>query len=142
MRAAIQSNDKGFRMRLAFAACVATALCAGSVSGADFDGSKPLICAPIQAMDCTSDEGCTKGTPEEIGAPAFLRIDVSKKSVAGSKRTSTIQQSDLDADQLLLRGTELGYGWTIAIDQTTGKAVITLTDHEGVFVLFGACTVP
>jgi hypothetical protein len=121
---------------------MAIALFARAVSAADFDGSKPLICAPVQAMDCTSDEGCTKGTPEEIGAPAFLRIDVSKKTVAGSKRTSPIQQSDLDADQLLLRGVELGYGWTIAIEQTTGKAVFTLTDREGVFILFGACTVP
>ena len=129
-------------MRLAFAASIATALFAGTVSGADFDGSKPLLCAPVQAMDCTSDEGCTKGTPEEIGAPAFLRIDVSKKTVAGSRRTSAIQLSDLDADQLLLRGVEMGYGWTIAIEQTTGKAVFTLTDREGVFILFGACTVP
>ncbi len=129
-------------MRLAFAPSVTIALFAGAVFGADFDGSKPLICAPVQAMDCTSDEGCTKGTPAEIGAPAFLRIDVSKKSVAGPERTSAIQQSDLGADQLLLRGTELGYGWTIAIQQTTGKAVFTLTNREGVFILFGACTVP
>jgi hypothetical protein len=118
------------------------ALFAGAACGGDFDGSKPLICAPVQAMDCTSDEGCTRGTPEEIGAPAFLRIDVSKKTVAGSRRTSAIQQSDLDADQLLLRGVELGYGWTIAIEQTIGKAVFTLTNREGVFILFGACTVP
>jgi hypothetical protein len=133
---------KGFLVRLRFSAFMPIALFAGAACGGDFDGSKPLICAPVQAMDCTSDEGCTKGTPEEIGAPAFLRIDVTKKTVAGSKRTSPIQQSDLDADQLLLRGVELGYGWTIAIEQSTGKAVFTLTDHEGVFVLFGACTVP
>jgi hypothetical protein len=129
-------------MRLRFSAFMPIALFASAACGGDFDGSKPLICAPVQAMDCTSDEGCTKGTPEEIGAPAFLRIDVSKKTVAGSKRTSALQQSDLDADQLLLRGVELGYGWTIAIEQSTGKAVFTLTNHEGVFILFGACTVP
>jgi len=129
-------------MRLAFAASGAIALFVGAAFAADFDGSKPLICAPVQAIDCTPDEGCTKGTPQEIGAPAFLRIDVSKKAVAGPSQTSAIQQSDLDADELLLRGTELGYGWTIAIEQTTGKAVFTLTDREGVFILFAACAVP
>ena len=118
------------------------ALFADAAYGGDCDGSKPLICAPVEAMDCTSTEGCTRGTPEEIGAPPFLRIDVTKKTVAGSKRTSPIELIDLDANQLLLRGMELGYGWTIAIDQATGKAVFTLTDHDGAFILFGACTVP
>jgi hypothetical protein len=129
-------------MRLPFSAFMPIALFASAVCGADFDGSKPLICAPVEAMDCTSNEGCTKGTPEEIGAPAFLRVDVTNKTVAGSKRTSAIERSDLDANQLLLRGIELGYGWTIAIDQATGKAVFTLTDHDGAFILFGACIVP
>jgi hypothetical protein len=133
---------KGFLVRLQLSAFMPIALFAGAACGGDFDGSKALICAPVQAMDCTSDEGCTKGTPEEIGAPAFLRIDFSKKTVAGSKRTSPIELVDLDGSQLLLRGMELGYGWTIAIDQATGKAVFTLTDHDGAFILFGACTVP
>jgi hypothetical protein len=32
--------------------------------------------------------------------------------------------------QLLMQGTELGYGWSIALD----------VNREDVFVLFGACT--
>jgi hypothetical protein len=129
-------------MRLPFLAFIPIALFAGGVVGADFDGSKLLICAPVEALDCAPTDGCIKSTPEDFGAPAFLRIDVTNKTVAGPKRTSPIEVSVLDANQLLLRGAELGYGWTIAIDQATGKAVFTLTDHEGVFVLFGACTVP
>jgi len=42
--------------------------------------------------------------------------------------------------QLLLQGTELGLGWTIALDQASGKISVTLVDREGAFVLFGACT--
>jgi hypothetical protein len=133
---------KGLLVKLRFSAFMPIALMAGAACGGDFDGSKPLICAPVEAIDCTSSDGCIRGTPEEIGIPAFLRIDDVKKTVAGPKLTSPIEQSDLDAYQLLLRGMELGYGWSIAIDQVTGKAVFTLTDHAGVFILFGACIVP
>jgi hypothetical protein len=35
---------------------------------------------------------------------------------------------------------ELGFGWTIALDQESGQMSGTLVDRDGVFVLFGACT--
>ena len=60
----------------------------------------------------------------------------------GTKRTSAIHSMDKSDVQLLLQGTELGYAWTIAIDQSTGKMAVSLVSLESVFVLFGACTVP
>jgi hypothetical protein len=42
--------------------------------------------------------------------------------------------------QILLRGTELGYAWTVALDAATGRIATTLVNREEVFVLFGACT--
>jgi hypothetical protein len=106
----------------------------------DFDGSKPLICAPVEAMDCTPGVECLKGTPDDIGAPAFMRIDFAKKTVAGPKRTSPIQAMENVEDQLLLRGTELGYGWIMVLDHANGKMSATLTDRHGAFVIFGSCT--
>lgn len=127
-------------------ACLACALSAGlaplSATAGDFDGSKLLICAPVEAFDCAAGETCAKGTPDDIGAPAFMRIDFAQKAVIGPKRTSAIQYMDKSDTQLLLQGTELGYGWTIAVDQSSGKIAATLVNLEGVFVLFGSCTVP
>jgi hypothetical protein len=111
-------------------------------SPGDFDGSKLLICAPVEAQDCAAGAGCAQGTPEEIGAPAFVRIDFTRKALVGPKRTAQIQSLERSDRQLLLQGTELGYGWTLALDQETGKIAITLVSREGVFVLFGACTPP
>lgn len=108
----------------------------------DFDGSRVLLCASVQAFDCAAGEDCDKGLPEDIGAPAFMRIDVPNKAVIGPKRTSPILLVDKSEGQLLLQGTELGYGWVIALDQETGKMTATLANREGAFVLFGACTVP
>jgi hypothetical protein len=106
----------------------------------DFDGSKALICAPIEAMDCTPGQDCARGAPDDIGAPSFIRFDFSKKVAVGPKLASPIQSMESDDNQLLLRGSELGYGWTMALNRSSGKMVVTLTDNKGAFVLFGSCT--
>jgi hypothetical protein len=126
---------------LAGAALLGQVAAAPALAG-DFDGSRLLICAPVQAFDCAAGEDCAKGIPDDIGAPAFMRIDVANKAVVGPKRTSPILHVDKSDAQLLLLGTELGYGWTLVIDQETGKLTATLANREAAFVLFGACTVP
>jgi hypothetical protein len=114
-------------------------LTAGAAAG-DFDGSKLLLCASVEAIDCASGEECKKGRPDDIGAPNFLRIDVAQKVIIGSKRTTPILFVDKSDDQLLLQGKELGYGWTLVLDQESGKMTATLVNREEVFVLFGSCT--
>jgi hypothetical protein len=105
----------------------------------DFDGSRLLICAPVVSHDCAQDE-CLKGTPEDVGAPAFLRIDFAQKAVVGPKTTSPIRQMDTLEGQLLLQGHEGVFAWTIALDRESGKMAVTLVNREGAFVLFGSCT--
>jgi hypothetical protein len=126
---------------LAGAALLTQAAAVPALAG-DFDGSRLLICAPVQAFDCGPGEDCAKGIPDDIGAPAFMRIDVANKAVIGPKRTSPILHVDKSDSQLLLLGTELGYGWILVIDQETGKLTATLANREAAFVLFGACTIP
>jgi hypothetical protein len=113
----------------------------GSVATAgDFDGSKPLICAPVEAMECHSGEKCEAGIPDDVGAPAFMRVDFARKVIVGPKRTSPIRSMDKDESQVLLQGTELGLGWSMALNIADGKMVLTMSDRKGAFVLFGACT--
>ena len=116
-----------------------TLACTGA-QGADFDGSRTLLCASIEAMDCVAGEECLKGMPDQIGAPQFMRIDLARKAVVGPKRESAIRTMEQSEGQLLLQGTELGYGWTIALNQQTGKTVTTILNRDGAFVVFGACT--
>jgi hypothetical protein len=106
----------------------------------DFDGSKLLICAPVEALDCAPGVACEKSTPQEMGLPAFLRIDFAGKALVGPNRTTPIELMEKTDAQILLRGTELGYAWTVALDATTGQIATTLVNREEVFVLFGACT--
>ena len=120
---------------------IALTLCitAPVAQAADFDGSKTLICAPVEAMDCIPGDGCTKGTPDEIGAPAFMRIDFVKKAITGPKRTSPIQFMEKTPEQILLQGTELGNAWALALG-ADGKMTVSMADRNGAFVFFGSCT--
>ena len=110
------------------------------VLGSDFDGSKPLLCATIDAHFCDIGEVCYRTLPALLGAPQFMHINFAKKAIVGPRRTTEIRFMEPSAGQLLLQGTELGYAWSVALDTKTGSISTTLVNREDVFVLFGACT--
>lgn len=115
-------------------------LTCASAQAADFDGSRTLLCANIEARDCVAGEECVRGLPGDVGAPQFMRIDFARKLVAGPKREAAIKLIEQSNNELLLQGTELGYAWSIALSQETGETVVTILNRDGAFVLFGACT--
>jgi hypothetical protein len=104
------------------------------------DGVQRLMCATVEAMDCEPGAACFRGRPAEVGAPAFMRIDLEKGVIAGVNRSTPIVRIEKQADSLLLQGTEVGYGWTMAIDVKGGTMAATLVNRDGAFVLFGSCT--
>ena len=109
-------------------------------AGDVFDGTKPLLCATIEALDCDPGVECERGIPEVMGAPKFLRIDFAKNEIAGPDRTTKIRSTDKDDDQIVLQGYELGLGWSLALDRTTGNMRISFARWDASFVIFGACT--
>ena len=111
-----------------------------TVHAAEFDGSRLLICAPVEAKTCAPGEFCDSVTPGEAGAPAFVRIDFNKQVIIGPETTTPIKLMETSEKQILLQGSELGFGWTIALDQESGSMSAILLDREGAFVLFGSCT--
>ena len=121
------------------AACLFSML-ATTAAASDFDGSLPLICAPVTTMDCVRGDHCLTGLPEDVGAPAFMRMDFVKRTVTGPKATSPILLMDKTDNQILMQGREAGYGWAIALDTLSGEMTVTLAERNGAFVLFGSCT--
>lgn len=108
---------------------------------ADFDGSKALICATIDAHFCDVGDVCVRTLPSVMGAPDFVRINFAKKVIVGpQQRTNPIRYMEAGDGQLLLQGTELGYGWSITLNTKTGGMSATLVNRDDVFVLFGVCT--
>jgi hypothetical protein len=111
------------------------------VLASDFDGSKALICATVEARDCVLTRRCYAGEAWEVGAPAFMRVDFAKKTITGTERTTAIAAMEKNENQLLMQGAELGLGWTLAINQTNGYFSGSMTNMDGTFLLFGSCTV-
>jgi hypothetical protein len=107
-------------------------LSVSAVAG-DFDGSKPLLCAVIDVVECGSGGKCQQVTAEDVGIPRFL----------------TIKNSEHIDGKLILQGAEDGIegvrdgvGWSLAIAEESGKMVLTASGDEVGFVVFGACTLP
>jgi hypothetical protein len=109
-------------------------------AGDVFDGTKPLLCASIEAVDCEPGEPCERGIPEIMGAPQFMRIDFAKSEIAGPLRTTKIRSIDKDENQIILQGFEIGLGWTFSIDRASGNARITFSGGNASFIIFAACT--
>jgi hypothetical protein len=113
---------------------------------ADFDGSRPLVCAMIEAFECGLDTGCESGTPESNGLSRFLRIDFDKKEVYTTKQAqaqaSKIEKMERAGGVVLLSGTQNGRGWNLSLTEATGYLVLTVAGDQVAFVVFGACTPP
>lgn len=123
-------------------ALICLALCAppGVALAADFDGSKPLICATAEAVEIRPGDEIVKERPSDIGAPSFLRVDIANRKISGPKRVTPISQIEKDDKQILLQGTEFGFGWTLALDQRAGEMTLSFVDRAGAVVLTGRCT--
>ena len=117
------------------------------IFAADFDGSKPLLCAVIQAIECMPDGECLRGEAESIDMPSFLKIDFKNKAISGTLEDGTVRTTEIKGMEqmegnLILQGVQNGKGWNMVISETTGKATITASDNQAGFVVFGACVVP
>jgi hypothetical protein len=119
-----------------------------------FDGSKDLLCAVMDLVECLPGGKCQQVTAEEVGIPNFLRIDFQKKKLSatfadGIKKRSTINNLEKIDGKVILQGAEDGIegvrdglGWSLSIAEENGKMVLTASGDAVAFVMFGACTLP
>jgi hypothetical protein len=112
----------------------------------DFDGSKPLVCAMINAFECSPDIGCEGGNPESNGLSRFLRVDFGKQVIHTTRHqeagTSKIEKVERAEGVMLLSGTQNGRKWSLALTEATGYMVLTVAGDQLAFVVFGVCTPP
>jgi hypothetical protein len=122
-----------------------------SVMAGDFDGSKPLHCTLVDTIECLPGGECTKVTPAEVNLPDTILIDYEKKNIivkeGDNKRASIIENMKHIDGKLIIQGAEDGVkeqrdglGWTIAVNDSTGKMVATGSGDDVGFVIFGSCT--
>jgi hypothetical protein len=116
------------------------------VPAADFDGSKSLICALKDDFECGPD-GCERVTSESINLPQFLRLNFKDKQITTVRegiqvRTTRMERVESLESGLFVQGLENNLAWSLVIDKTAGKMVLTVAGDQAGFVVFGACTTP
>ncbi len=114
---------------------------------ATFDGSTEVICAFMDAIECTSDGNCSQGDADDVSIADFMRIDFKKKRMLlldeeRRGETTAINRIEKLEDRLILQGIEATRGWSLSIDQETGDFVFTVSGQGSGFVVFGECTKP
>lgn len=132
-----------------------TFVCAGLVStvssAGDYDGSKPLIFSVKTILECEPNGESRIVTSEEMQVPNFLIVDCKKMTISPfptipGRRDSVIKRLEHIDGKLILQGADDGIenvrdgvGWTAAISEDTGRAVVTASGEDVGFVIFGAC---
>ena len=113
------------------------------------DTSKPFLCAAIHLHECIDGGSCEAVLPEDVNAPTFMRVDVKGRKVIVRKDAppTKIRSVTTIENRLILQGAEDGNprqpdgtGWTMSIENDTGRFVATATLLQGAVVMFGACT--
>ncbi len=131
----------GLSVTLACLALVSPASAAGK-----YDGSKPMLCAVTAVSECTADGKCERSGPQEgNNLPAFLRVDLKGRLLTdndGSGRKTEIKTSSVVDGQLMLQGGENGKAWTMVIGSETGRWGGSVVEDDGLFAVFGSCTLP
>lgn len=114
---------------------------------AAYDGSSPLLCVPIEILECVTGEGCFETTVESVNIPQFIRIDFQKKTASGTLENGVVREVGIERMErengmLVLQGGQQGRGWSMVIGEVAGKMTMTAAGDRFGFIIFGACTSP
>jgi hypothetical protein len=116
-----------------------------------FDGEKTMLCANQYASECVAGTDCINVSPSSVNLPDFFLIDTGKNLISAapesaSMSTTTIERVEHLDGKLMLQGADDGIkevrdgmGWTLSINETTGKMVLTAAGDGFAVIAFGAC---
>jgi hypothetical protein len=117
----------------------------------EFDGNKTMVCANQLVSECLPAQRCRIVTPRSVNLPDFFNVDVGNKVLTGKHdggidASTLVERSEHLDGKLILQGGDDGIegvadgtGWTMVIDENTGKMSMTIAGNGYVVVAFGAC---
>lgn len=130
-------------MKTLYVMAIALASLSTAAAAEDFDGSKPLVCTPLQGHDCLPDQQSCKPLEPRLKGARDFGFDFTKKLLWSPYRTANlpIQEVSNNAESLVLQGTTLQLVWSGTIHRKTGRMTVAIADREGAYVVFGQCKV-
>ena len=126
-------------------AALFAALAAPPSFAANYDGTHPFVCAPIDILSCGAGHPCTKETAASADLPQFLKIDVGQNQITGTRANGETLKAAIDKvqhveDRMVLQGIEGKIMWSVLIGADSGDMTLTAGGDKVGFVAFGACT--
>lgn len=111
-----------------------------------YDGSAPLICSAMAVHECEANGRCQRRDADRVNLPSLFKVDVKAMKLhnleADKGRESSIRNVDRANGKMILSGADGERGWTVLINEASGKMSATAGgDGEG-FVIFGQCALP
>ena len=106
---------------------------------------KTMICAAAEAVVCSKDGECFRGSVDKVNLPLFFKIDLEGKKIfslteGGQIRTSPIVSVSKDNGVTILQGAENGSGWSMIIQEADGTTTLSSAKGDTGFIVYGACT--
>ncbi|RNC68269.1 MAG: hypothetical protein ED859_11045 [Desulfuromonadales bacterium] len=103
-------------------------------------------CALTKAFECTSQDGCTEWTVQEMALPRFIQIDLKAKTITSLDKDvprppTKIAGIDKLEGMIALHGSEMR-SWSLALGETSGALTLSATGDDEAFVVFGSCMNP
>ncbi len=129
--------------------CLALLFLLATCPAVALDKSKPLLCAIIDVNECVDGAGCREVLPEDVDVPSFFWINLKKEEIGTSKDGETEQIDHVEdvEGRIVLQGADAGSadladgsGWTISIEDDTGRMTSTAITRQAAVVIFGSCT--
>ena len=127
----------------------AAALLATAGNAVALDTSEPSLCAVAQVNECLDGFGCEEVLPEMVSAPTFIWVDMKKNRIRTNQNddgATIANKVELDGRHIL-QGAEDGdpdasdgAGWTLSIEDSTGRFAAAIAIEQATLSLFGACT--
>ena len=116
-----------------------------------FDGEKVMLCASQYASECDAGSDCVNVSPASVNLPDFFLVDTANKLISAAPASATSATTSIERvehldGKLMLQGADDGIkdvrdgaGWTMSINEATGKMVLTTAGDGFAVVVFGAC---
>lgn len=133
----------GTAASLAIGAALSMDVAPAHAAAGPFDGTVPLLCAFTGVVECGATGECQRRTPDDVNLPSFISIDFKGQTLNaadGSTRTAPIQRFERADGRVILQGGQEGRAWSAVIVGDSGKLTAGVTDAQGAFLVFGACT--
>jgi hypothetical protein len=110
-----------------------------------FEGTPTLVCAALEAVECTAGADCQRGMPTSVNFPRFMKIDFQKKVIIDDQFGEEIRRTPFEKiqevdEKLILHGTQEGMGWSLVVSRTNGDLSLSAINNDFGFMIFGACT--